>query len=69
MRAEKVIRDTFPGFDESNVSRVVCRVTQALTAKLGDFKRFPSTRAEQDDIKKVCFDLVVSLVPANSACQ
>ena len=53
-----MIRDTFPGFDESNVSRVVCRVTQALTA-----------RAEQDDIKKVCFDLVVSLVPANSACQ
>ena len=32
VRAEKVIRDTFPGFDESNVSRVVCRVTQALTA-------------------------------------
>ena len=48
----QVIRDTgsFLGFDESTVSRVVRRVTQALTTKLGDFERFPSTRAERDDI-------------------
>ena len=46
----QVIRDSFLGFDESTVSRVVRRVTQALTTKLGDFERFPSTRADRDDI-------------------
>ena len=53
----QVIRDTgsFLGFDESTVSRVVRRVTQALTTKLGDFERFPSTRAERDDIKENLF--------------
>ena len=51
-----MIRDTFLGFDESTVSsRVVCCVTQALTAKLGDFGRFPLTRAERDDIKEGLF--------------
>ena len=51
----QVIRDSFLGFDESTVSRVVRRVTQALTTKLGDFERFPSTRAERDDIKENLF--------------
>ena len=53
----QVIRDTvsFLGFDESTVSRVVRRVTQALTTKLGDFERFPFTRAERYDIKEGLF--------------
>ena len=50
-----MIRDSFLGFDESTVSRVVRRVTQALTTKLGDFERLPSTRAERDDIKEGLF--------------
>ena len=40
-----VIRDTFLGFDKSTVGRVVHRVTQALTAKVGNFIKIPSTRA------------------------
>ena len=51
----QVIGDTFLGFDKSTVSRVVRRVTQALAAKLGDFIRFPSTRAERDEIKQGLF--------------
>ena len=51
----QVIGDTFLGFDKSTVSRVVRRVTQALAAKLGDFIRFPSTRAERDKIKQGLF--------------
>ena len=51
----QVIGDTFLAFDKSTVSRVVCRVTQALAAKLGDFIRFPSTRAERDEIKQGLF--------------
>ena len=50
-----MIRDSFLGFDESTVSRVVRRVTQALTTKLGDFERFPFTRAERGDIKEGLF--------------
>ena len=45
-----VIGDTFLGFDASTVSRVVCRVTQS-----DDFVRFPSIRAERDDIKESMF--------------
>ena len=33
----------------------MCRVSQALTAKLGDFITFPSTRAERDEIKQGLF--------------
>ena len=51
----QVIGDTFLGFDKSTVSRVVRRVTQALASKLGDFIRFPSTRAERDEIKQGLF--------------
>ena len=51
----QVIRDSFLRFDESTVSRVVRRVTQALTTKLGDFERFPFTRAERGDIKEGLF--------------
>ena len=51
----QVIGDTFLSFDKSTVSRVVRRVTLALTAKLGDFVRFPSTRAERDEIKQGLF--------------
>jgi len=51
----QVIGDTFLGFDKSTVSRVVRRVTQALAVKLGDFIRFPSTRAERDEIKQGLF--------------
>ena len=51
----QVITDNFLGFDESTARRVVGRVTQALTTKLGDFERFPSTRAERDDIKEGFF--------------
>ena len=51
----QVIKDTFLGFDKSTVSRVVRRVTQALAAKLGDFIRFPSARAERDEIKQGLF--------------
>ena len=47
----QVIGDTFLGFDKSTVSRVVRRVTQALSAKVGNFVKFPSTRAERDEIK------------------
>ena len=50
-----MITDNFLGFDESTARRVVRRVTQALTTKLGDFERFPSTRAERDDIKEGFF--------------
>ena len=51
----QVIGDTFLGFDKSTVSRVVRRVTQALSAKVGDFVKFPSTRAERDEIKQGLF--------------
>lgn len=51
----QVVGDTFQGFDKSTVSRVVCRVTKALTAKLGDFIKFPSTRGERDEIKQGLF--------------
>lgn len=51
----QVIGDTFLGFDKSTVSRVVHRVTRALTAKLGDFIIFPSTRGERDEIKQGLF--------------
>ena len=44
-----VIGDTFLGFDESTASRVVYRVTQAMTV------RFPSIRAERDDIRESMF--------------
>ena len=51
----QVIGDTFLGFDKSAVSRVVHRVTQALSAKVGNFVKFPSTRAERDEIKQGLF--------------
>ena len=51
----QVIGDTFLGFDKSAVSRVVRRVTQALSAKVGNFVKFPSTRAERDEIKQGLF--------------
>ena len=51
----QVIGDTFLGFHKSTDSRVVRRVSQALTAKLGDFVTFPSTRAERDEIKQGLF--------------
>lgn len=51
----QVIGDTFQGFDKSTVSRIVRRVTKALTAKLGDFIKFPCTRAERDEIKQGLF--------------
>ena len=51
----QVIGDTFLGFDKSTVSRVVRRVTQALSANVGDFVKFPSTRAERDEIKQGLF--------------
>ena len=50
-----VIGDTFLGFDKSTVSRVVLRVTQALTEKLSDFVRFPSTSAERGEIQQGLF--------------
>lgn len=40
-----IIGDTFLGFDKSTVGRVVHCVTQALTAKVGNFIKFPSMRA------------------------
>ena len=51
----QVIGDTFLGFDKSAVSRVVRRVTQALSAKVGKFVKFLSTRAERDEIKQGLF--------------
>ena len=51
----QVIRDTFLGFNKSTVSRVIRRVTQALSAKVGDFIKFPSMRAERDEIKQGLF--------------
>ena len=53
----QVIGDTFLGFNKSMVSRVVRRVTQALAAKLGDFVKFPSTRAVRDEIKQGLFHI------------
>ena len=40
-----LIGDTFLGFDKSTVGWVVHCVTQALTAKVGNFIKFPSMRA------------------------
>ena len=40
-----IIRDTFLGFKKSTVGQVVHCVTQALTAKVGNFIKFPSMRA------------------------
>ena len=51
----QVIGDTFLGFDKSTVSRVVRRVTRALSAKVGDFIKFPSTTAERGEIKQGLF--------------
>ena len=51
----QVIGDTFLGFHKSTVSRLVRRVSQALTVKLGDFVTFPSTRGERDEIKQGLF--------------
>ena len=51
----EVIGDTFGSYDKSTVSRVVCRVTQALAAKVNDFIKFPATRAERDEIKQGMF--------------
>ena len=59
----QVIRDSFLGFDESTVSRVVRRVTQALTTKLVS-KDFRPLVQNETTLRKICFDLVVSLVPA-----
>ena len=39
------------------VFTVVCRVTQVLTAKLGDFIKFLSTCAEQEEIKQGLFQV------------
>ena len=51
----QVIGDTFHSFDKSTVSRVVRRVTQVLAAKLGQFVKFPSARADRDEIKQGLF--------------
>ena len=51
----QVIGDTFLGFNKSTDSRVVRRVTQALSAKVGYFVKFPSMRAERDEIKQGLF--------------
>ena len=40
-----IIEDTFLGLDKSTVGPVVHCVTQALTAKVGNFIKFPSMRA------------------------
>ena len=40
----EVVGDTFLSYDKSTVSRVVRRVTQALSSKVDNFIKFPSTR-------------------------
>ena len=47
--------DTFLSYDKSTVSRVVRRVTQALSSKVNDFIKFPSTRNERHEIKRGLF--------------
>ena len=51
----EVIGDTFGSYDNSTVSRVALRVTQALAAKVDDFIKFPATRAERDEMKQGMF--------------
>lgn len=51
----EVVGDTFLSYDKSTVSRVVRRVTQALSSKVNDFIKFPSTRNERDEIKRGLF--------------
>ena len=48
----QVIGDTFGSYDKSTVSRVVRRVTQVITAKVDDFVKFPTTRAERNEVKQ-----------------
>lgn len=53
----EVVGDTFLSYDKSTVSRVVRRVTQALSSKVNDFIKFPSTRNERDEIKRGLFEV------------
>ena len=62
----QVIGDTFLGFDKSTVRQVVHHVTQDLAAKLGDFIRFRPLELKETKLSKVCFGLVVFLVPLDA---
>lgn len=53
----QVTGDTIAGADKSTVSRIVRRVTLAISRKLDDFVKFPQTLQEKDEIKQGFYDL------------
>ena len=53
----EVVGDTCLSYDKSTVSRFVHRVTQALSSKVNDFIKFPSTRSEREEIKRGLFKI------------
>ena len=53
----EVVGNTFLSYDKSTVSRVIHRLTQALSSKVNNFIEFPSTRNERDEIKQCLFKI------------
>ena len=62
----QIIGETVLGFHKSTVRQVVHHVTQDLAAKLGDFIRFRPLELKETKLSKVCFGLVVFLVPLDA---
>ena len=54
---QQVTGDTVAGLDKSTVSRIIRRVTVALSRKLDQFVKFPDTEEERDSIKQGLYEI------------
>ena len=54
---QQVTGDTIAGLDKSTVSRIIRRVTVALSRRINQFIKFPETQEERDVIKQGLYDI------------